>query len=69
MTYGNKDHIPDGSKMSDIVVMEMCCDWCAMSEELGGAPLNWFEENVRKKWKFADGQKTNIRQKLKTAWT
>ncbi len=64
----DKDHIPDGSKMSYLSMTEMCCDWCAMSQELGGSPLDWFEQNAGKKWHFADEQCLFIRHQLKTAW-
>lgn len=68
-TYHSEDHPTDGSKMSDMAIMEMCCDWCAMSKELGGSPFDWFEENVGKKWSFTEDQCVSIRRKLETAWT
>lgn len=29
----------DCTKMTDQAIIEMCCDWCAMSEEFGNTPF------------------------------
>ena len=46
----------DISGMGHVQVIEMVCDWWAMSEELGGSARTWADNNVGAKWKFTDKQ-------------
>ena len=36
----------DCSRMTDPAIQEMCCDWCAMSEEFGNSPLDWADKHL-----------------------
>ena len=42
-TRDNQPMNLDCSKMSKEGILEMCCDWCAMSEEFGNTPLEWMQ--------------------------
>lgn len=49
-------HGIDGMSLMDIV--EMVCDWTAMSQEYGqdgGSSKGWADKNVGSKWKFNEG--------------
>lgn len=60
----NKDvlskKIIDATLMEDIDIMEMVCDWCAMSEERDNSPYDWAEKTINKKWKFTKEQEKLI---------
>ena len=62
-------HIPvmglDCSKMSNIAIYEMCCDWCAMAKEFHNLPITWADKTVNKRWLFTDEQVTMIYDTLK----
>ena len=62
-------HIPtmelDCSKMSNIAIYEMCCDWCAMAKEFHNSPITWANKTVNKRWLFTDEQVTLIYDTLK----
>ena len=60
--------VTNGSTMSEFALMEMCCDWCAMSKELGGTPFDWFEKNKGKRWEFTDVQISMIQHNLERSW-
>lgn len=68
----DRDDIPshpvDGRKMPDVYILEMCADWCAMSEELGNTPMDWAERNIGKRWLFDDRQEKLIFHTLRVAW-
>ena len=58
-----------GFKMPDIYIAEMCCDWSALSEELGtNTPLEWFEKNNGTRWAFKKEQEDLIRKILNKIW-
>ena len=42
------------------IIIEMCADWCAMSEELNDDVLKWAENNIGEKWNFNKDQKELI---------
>lgn len=49
--------------MTDLDIIEMVCDWTAMSQELeqdDGSARGWADKNVGTKWKFTDNQKDLI---------
>ncbi len=61
-------YIVDGTKMPMIDMAEMCADWCAMSEELGGHPIKWCDDNIGARWKFNEEQKTFIYDVINRVW-
>lgn len=50
----------DATKMPDVYVIEMACDWCAVSQERGTSPFDWADNNINVRWKFTDKQKKLI---------
>lgn len=63
-----KGELVDGTKMSNLDLAEMVADWAAMSEELGGTPKEWADDNVGVKWKFTPEQKEKIYLYIQTIW-
>lgn len=49
-------------------MIEMCCDWCAMSEELGGSPIDWAKQNIGTRWIFNQQQELFIYTILELLW-
>lgn len=37
-------------------LIEMCCDWCAMSKEFHNTPHSWANKTVNKRWLFTEEQ-------------
>ena len=60
--------IVDATKMPDVDIMEMCADWCAMSEELNNDPYEWAKNTVNKKWKFTKHQVDLLYKTLDQIW-
>lgn len=68
----------DCTKMTNEALIEMCCDWCAMSEEFGNTPFEWMDKNVGYikyddydppvRWKFNNHQYDFIVETLKELW-
>jgi hypothetical protein len=56
------EEMVDGTRMSDIGLVEMCCDWVAMSQELAGSDsaCGWADANINVRWKFTDEQVARI---------
>jgi len=56
----NRDGIPpkpvDGKSMPQIYLAEMCCDWQAMSQELGTNVWDWSKSVINRRWLFTDTQ-------------
>ena len=46
------EHHKDINSMTFFDIIEMICDWEAMSEELGGTTREWYNKNVPSRWKF-----------------
>lgn len=49
--------------MTSLNLVEMVCDWTAMSQELGinqGSCIEWARENIDKKWNFSNNKKELI---------
>jgi len=49
----------DASRMNDIDIVEMVCDWTAMAQELNqcnGSARCWADDNVNKRWTFTEPQ-------------
>ena len=55
----------DCSKMSNIAIYEMCCDWCAVAKELYNSPITWADKTVNKRWMFSEFQVDMIYDVLK----
>ena len=49
-------------------ILEMCCDWCAMSEELNNTPFEWFAKVNGTRWKFSGEQQRLILFVLHKLW-
>lgn len=62
------DQIIDGTGMKDLDIAEMVADWCAMSEELGGDPKEWADDNVNVRWRFTDEQTNLIYDLIESVW-
>lgn len=62
------ENIVDATSMPDIDIVEMCCDWAAMSLEKGGTPQEWANKNVNVRWKFKPEQEKLIYQILDKIW-
>lgn len=47
----------DGSKMDDISIAEMVCDWQSMSQEYNEKSCRkWADDNINVRWQFTDDQ-------------
>lgn len=60
--------IVDGRNMPLTYVAAMVADWFAMSEELGGHPKKWADDNIGVRWQFTENQKTLIYDLIKKVW-
>lgn len=58
----------DCSKMSESAMEEMCCDWCAMSEEFNNTPFEWFDKVKDTRWHFNEEQEKFILDTLHKLW-
>ena len=58
----------DCSKMPESALEEMCCDWCAMSEEFNNTPFEWYEKNKDTRWHFSEEQDKFILDTLHKLW-
>ena len=45
--------------MPEIAILEMCCDWIAMGQELESSAVSWAEDNIQKRWIF-NPQQTDL---------
>lgn len=55
-------------KMPKEAIEEMCCDWCAMSEEFGNTPFEWLDKVNGTRWKFTNEQLSLIKVILYRLW-
>jgi hypothetical protein len=60
--------IVDATRMLDLYLYEMVADWCAVSEERGGSPVEWADANVGVRWAFTDAQRKVIYDAIAVAW-
>ena len=58
----------DCSKMPNNALEEMCCDWCAMSEEFNNTPFEWYDKNKDTRWHFNEEQDKFILDTLHKLW-
>lgn len=49
-------------------IIEMCADWCAMSEEKGNTPFEWADKTVGKRWEFGPEKDKLIYSILNEMW-
>ena len=61
--------IVDATKMPVTAIIEMCADWCAMSEELGGHPAKWAKDNIGVRWNFDKHQIEYINHLIEVMWS
>lgn len=73
LNKNDRDGVPpkpvDASNMNDVALIEMCADWCAMSEELGNTPQEWFAKNNGTRWLFTSSQVEFIENTLAEMWS
>ncbi len=58
----------DATKMPEIDIIEMCCDWASVGAEKGNSPQSWFKLKNGKKWKFTQDQEKLIEKTLDDLW-
>lgn len=59
----------DATSMSESALQEMCCDWCACSEEFGtNTPFEWFDRVNGTRWLFTPEQQMYIKLTLEKLW-
>jgi hypothetical protein len=58
----------DATKMPDLDILEMCADWCAVSEERKTCPFDWARNNINKRWQFTVRQERLIYNTLNSIW-
>jgi len=61
-------HLVDGTKMPLTYIAAMVADWMAMSEELGGHPRKWAEDNCGVRWTFTKEQTEFIFELIDKIW-
>lgn len=52
----NQPQVIDATKMNEVSMAEMVCDWAAMSQEKGTSLKEWADNNINKRWRFTDKQ-------------
>ena len=60
--------IVDATMMPLDAIQEMCCDWCAMSEELNNSPHEWADKVIETRFKFTPHQIFLIYSTLDSLW-
>lgn len=55
-------------KMPKRALIEMCADWCAMSEEFGNTPFEWFDYINGVRYNFSKSQEEFILNTLHKMW-
>lgn len=58
----------DGTQMPLTYIAAMVADWFAMSEELGGHPKDWADQNLNIRWRFNAEQSELIYWLIERAW-
>lgn len=68
----NQDGIPktpvNATEMPVKAIEEMCCDWCAMSEERGNNPYDWADKVIGTRYLFTPRQIYVIYDTIETLW-
>ena len=60
--------IIDATDMPIDSLVEMACDWCAMSKEFNNSPFEWLQRVNGVRWLFTEDQLTVLRKTLKKLW-
>ena len=63
-----KAKLIDGTKMPDIYIAEMVCDWCSVANERGTNPHEWADMNINVRWKFTADQSDLIYKLIELVW-
>jgi len=59
----------DATGMDDVSIIEMVCDWSAMSVENGEpGPKKWADDSIKFRWKFSDEQQEFIYELIELLW-
>lgn len=70
--YEHNKHHPEYwdniNDMDEESLVEMCADWCAMSEEYINNPMDWADDNIDRRWKFNEKQTYFIYKTLEKMW-
>jgi hypothetical protein len=69
----DRDKVPDteidvSETMPYDAIIEMCADWCAMSEEKNNTPYDWARNVVNKRWIFGEEKTKVIYRTLRIMW-
>jgi len=68
----DRDGIPekpvDATEMPVSAIEEMCCDWCAMSEERGNNPYDWADKVIGTRYHFTPRQIYVIYDTIEKLW-
>ncbi len=64
----NEDNIIRLKEIPFEALVETCADWCAMSEEFGNTPYEWFESVNNARWKFTKENVDTILEILDKMW-
>jgi hypothetical protein len=63
------ENLVDATSMTKGAIIEMCADWCAMTEELNEkTPLDWADKNIQVRWTFNMKQIGLIYRNLDRMW-
>lgn len=65
----NPHGIIEAKAMPKDALIEMCCDWCAMSKEFGNSPFEWFAKVNGIRWQFTEAQEEIILSTLEELWS
>lgn len=66
---GDNIHCIDARKMDKRAMIEMCADWCSVSDELGTDPQKWASDNFGTRWLFTKEQEEFLNNTLELLWT
>lgn len=58
----------NAENMPNKYIIEMVCDWCAVSKERNTNPFDWAKNNINIRWKFSKDQEQTIYNTLNSIW-
>lgn len=58
----------DVTSMPYSAIIQMVCDWCAVSIERNSNPRDWFNSNLNTRWHFSDHQVNFINDCITIFW-
>lgn len=58
----------DVTSMPYSAIIQMVCDWCAVSVERNSNPRDWFKTNLNIRWHFSDSQVNFINDCINIFW-